>query len=115
MMQDNDGQQAGQFVKARRKTILRPFSCYLEYTGTGDLTGTQNAAARRTTRAEDDTLPDVIDIVWVSAPGSTTSIHATDAVTTQRDGRYSLDGRRLSGKPSVKGVYINNGRKVVIK
>lgn len=115
MMQDNDGQQAGQFVKARRKTILRPFSCYLEYTGTGDLTGTQNAAARRTTRAEDETLPDVIDIVWVSAPGSTTSIHATDAVTTQRDGWYSLDGRRLSGKPSVKGVYINNGRKVVIK
>ena len=115
MMQDNDGQQVGQFVKARRKTILRPFSCYLEYTGTGDLTGTQNAAARRTTRAEDDTLPDVIDIVWVSTPGSTTSIHATDAVTTQRDGWYSLDGRRLSGKPSVKGVYINNGRKVVIK
>ncbi len=115
MMQDNDGQQAGQFVKARRKTILRPFSCYLEYTGTGDLTGTQNAAARRTTRAEDETLPDVIDIVWVSAPGSTTSIHATGAVTTQRDGWYSLDGRRLSGKPSVKGVYINNGRKVVIK
>ena len=28
---------------------------------------------------------------------------------------YSLDGRRLSGKPTKKGVYINNGRKVVIK
>jgi len=28
---------------------------------------------------------------------------------------YSLDGRRLSGKPTASGVYINNGRKVVIK
>ena len=28
---------------------------------------------------------------------------------------YSLDGRRLSGKPTVSGVYVNNGRKVVIK
>jgi hypothetical protein len=28
---------------------------------------------------------------------------------------YSLDGRRLSGKPTTKGVYINNGKKVAIK
>ena len=28
---------------------------------------------------------------------------------------YSIDGRRLNGKPTVKGVYINNGKKIVIK
>ena len=28
---------------------------------------------------------------------------------------YSLDGRRINGRPSVKGIYINQGRKVVIK
>ena len=28
---------------------------------------------------------------------------------------YSLDGRHLSGKPVGKGVYINNGKKVVVK
>ncbi len=28
---------------------------------------------------------------------------------------YTLDGRRLAGKPSKHGVYINSGRKVVIK
>lgn len=28
---------------------------------------------------------------------------------------YTLDGRRLSGKPSQKGVYINKGIKVVMK
>lgn len=35
------------------------------------------------------------------------------------DGRndkwYTLDGRRLSGKPTKKGLYINYGRKIVIK
>ena len=28
---------------------------------------------------------------------------------------YDLDGRRLSGKPTQKGIYVNNGRKVVMK
>ena len=28
---------------------------------------------------------------------------------------YTLDGRKLNGKPTAKGVYIQNGRKVVIK
>ena len=31
------------------------------------------------------------------------------------DSWYSLDGRRLNGKPSRAGVYINKGIKVVIK
>ena len=28
---------------------------------------------------------------------------------------YTLDGRRLTGKPTTKGLYINNGKKIVIK
>ena len=31
------------------------------------------------------------------------------------EGWFSLDGRRLNGRPSAKGLYIHNGRKVVIK
>ena len=30
-------------------------------------------------------------------------------------GWYSLDGRKLSGEPTQKGVYIHNGRKVIVK
>jgi hypothetical protein len=30
-------------------------------------------------------------------------------------GWYSLDGRKLEGKPTVKGIYIHNGRKEVVK
>ena len=28
---------------------------------------------------------------------------------------FTLDGRRLAGKPARSGIYINNGRKVIIK
>jgi len=28
---------------------------------------------------------------------------------------YTLDGRKLGGKPTQRGIYVNNGRKVVIK
>ena len=28
---------------------------------------------------------------------------------------YSLDGRKLDGKPTARGIYINNGKKVVMK
>ena len=28
---------------------------------------------------------------------------------------YALDGRRLTGKPTMKGIYISNGKKVLVK
>ena len=28
---------------------------------------------------------------------------------------FTLDGRRLQGQPTAPGIYINNGKKVVIK
>jgi len=28
---------------------------------------------------------------------------------------YTLDGRKLDGKPTQRGIYINNGRKVAVK
>ena len=31
------------------------------------------------------------------------------------DGWYTIDGRRLAGKPTQSGIYINNGKKILIK
>ena len=36
-------------------------------------------------------------------------------IENEADAWYDLSGRRLNGKPTQKGLYINNGRKVVIK
>ncbi|MBR1447698.1 MAG: hypothetical protein IJ588_02990 [Prevotella sp.] len=48
----------------------------------------------------------------------TTAIKELNAQTmtaTTVDGWYTLNGIRLAGAPTEKGVYINNGKKVVIK
>ena len=49
--------------------------------------------------------------------GDTTGIDAT-LVNSERvnsEAWYTLDGRKLQGKPTQKGVYITNGKKVIIK
>lgn len=40
---------------------------------------------------------------------------SADSKEMTDDAWYSLDGVRLSGKPAQRGIYINNGNKVVIK
>ncbi len=45
-----------------------------------------------------------------------TGIRSLTPTLSQGEGAwYSLDGRKLQGKPTQKGVYIMNGKKVVIK
>lgn len=47
--------------------------------------------------------------------GDTTGIMEIENGKLNIESWYSLDGRRLDAKPTRKGVYVNNGRKVVIK
>jgi len=46
--------------------------------------------------------------------GEQTGITTTN-FTNSDSAWYDLSGRKLSGKPTTKGLYINNGKKVVIK
>ena len=46
--------------------------------------------------------------------GSTTGIKQTLADRKASAGKYSLDGRKLKQSPN-KGVYIENGKKIVKK
>jgi hypothetical protein len=43
------------------------------------------------------------------------SVHGSGFTVNGSDVWYTLDGRKLDGKPHAKGVYIQNGRKVIIK
>ena len=47
--------------------------------------------------------------------GEVTGIGVIDKGQLTNDIWYDLNGRKLEGRPTKKGVYINNGRKVVIK
>ena len=111
--EDDPSRKEGMFVKAKYNTNVRPFSCYLEYNG--ELTGTQTTARRKASAEE---LPDVIEIEWKSAaeaPGETTGIDELRIknLELRGEGWYSLDGRRLSGRPTAKGLYIHNGKLVI--
>lgn len=52
---------------------------------------------------------DTSGIVDVEAKASLFTLHSSFSEW------YTLDGRRLNGKPSQSGVYVNGDRKVVIK
>ena len=109
--------QAGEFVRAKNGAKIRPTSCYLMWTGYEP----DYAPARRMPRgaAADEDVPQRITVKLISASGETTAIGTLDTktgeVTFDSEAWYTLDGVRLSGKPSSKGIYINNGKKVVIK
>ena len=47
--------------------------------------------------------------------GSEETIISPAKIAERADAWYTIDGVKLNGKPNVKGLYINNGRKVVIK
>ncbi len=107
--------EAGQFVRFAPGAFIKPMRCYLSYVGTE-----APAPARGLTRAAaTDDLPQSITVRLVSRNGETTAIGEIDTktgkMTFDSEAWYTLDGVRLSGKPSTKGIYINNGKKVAIK
>ena len=57
------------------------------------------------------------DADFVQREGETTGISAplNEKGEMRSDKWYTIDGRRLQGKPTQKGMYIVNGTKVVIK
>ena len=46
---------------------------------------------------------------------SVPSFPKTGEMTFDSEAWYTLNGVRLNGKPTKKGIYINNGKKIVIK
>lgn len=109
---DEQGISQGQFVKVGEYVRIRPMRCYLENKSFAGARGMNRAAA-------DEPLPETIKVRLISANGDVTGIGSmstkTGEVTMDSEAWYSIDGRRIEGKPSTKGIYVNNGKKVVIK
>lgn len=109
---DVDDIYQGQFVKVGEYVRIVPMRCYLECDeGNSDWAGVRsmNHAAKQ--------LPDVFKVRLVSAEGEVTAIGSlhtkTGEVSFDKDGWYTLDGRRV--KNPTKGINVNNGKKVIIK
>lgn len=64
----------------------------------------------------DPTLSQIRAFMLNFGDGSTTGIvEMKDELQKTNDSMYDLQGRRLSGRPTVSGIYIKNGKKVVIR
>ena len=92
-MMNGDGDFVRAYITATNKT-LTAHRCYI------DLSNDPTAGAR---------------VLHIVDGGENTGIH--DVICDDHaDGFwYSLDGRRLNGKPTKKGLFINNGKKIAIK
>lgn len=106
--------QQGQFVKVKEGAYIRPFRGYLVYNKSNALTKT---GANATIAAIEEDLPSSIEVVFHDEEG-TTAIYMLNPHTGEfstATGWYDMKGRKLDKKPTVKGTYFNNGKKVVIK
>ncbi len=107
------GIEVGDFVKVAEGAKIRPMSCYLLWSDTPN-----NAPALDINRAAfAGELPQRITLRLLDVNGEVTKVGEMDVKTgdVSFDGWYEMSGRMLDGKPTKKGLYINNGRKVVIK
>ena len=78
---------------------INPFNGYVDLSG--------SAAA-----------PESVTFTFENVDGGTTairSINAENAGNAKAEGWYTLNGVKLQGAPVEKGVYIKNGKKIVIK
>ena len=114
------GSQAAQaFQLAERETVEIPYSVaeptyvYI-YAGTGTQAA-RSVGAARAAAAENSVK--VYSYKWEPAePTGISSVDNSQSATGNEAGDwYTIDGRKLSGKPVQKGIYIVNGHKVAVK
>ena len=79
---------------------VRPFQCYARHSNQARGTDEIQYIPLTSIGGGDDTTA-IMEIIQPAANGT--------------GDWYSLDGRKLSSKPTQKGVYIQNGKKIVIK
>ena len=102
------GTNVGTFVRVGGYVRVKPLRAYLQAPSQA-----QQAPALSTANSE---TPSTLRVRLLNSNGEPTAIENLEFRIENSDGAwYALDGRKLQGKPTQKGLYINNGRKVAIK
>lgn len=92
---DNYALNGYAFVWVKNEIAVAANKCWLHI-------ASQPAAARAMTRS-------------IVGGNGTTGIDAIENVTIDNEGWYDLQGRKLQAKPNRGGIYIHNGKKVVVR
>lgn len=94
-------------------TGLAPYRSYVLYNDEFVLnSGTSVAAGKGYLSKQSAGSRECLNIV---IDGGATSVQTPSDIPGNTDSWYDMSGRKLSGYPSKKGIYLNNNRKVVIK
>ena len=105
--------EAGEFVRAISGAYIPAFRAFLKYSGN------DTYLKARGTRSGETGVPEYITVRLISKSGEIDGIGevrlSTGEVTFDSNAWYDMNGRKLDGKPTVKGIYINGNKKVVIK
>ena len=111
--EERDGAKLGEFVKIAEGAYINPMRAYLVYHKSA--AGLQKSAGGNL--GGNILLPDELDIVVEDEKGFVVKTGKINTVTgeVRMDRWYDLKGRRLNSRPSTKGTYYNNGKKVIIK
>ena len=112
------GISQGEFVKVGAYVRVKPMRCYLMYKdGAADYSAARGFSDVPNTLSEP--LPEKITVRFIDANGEVTGIGSLNTQTGEVsfDSKiwYTLDGVRLNAQPTQKGIYVNNGKKVVVK
>ena len=103
---------AGEFVRAANGATVKPFRAYLTYSGSDEALQAPGRGVAST-----PAIPDRIKVRLLGSDGTVTAVGTMDMRTgdVMTGEWYDMYGRRLDGAPIGPGLYINNGRKVMIK
>jgi uncharacterized repeat protein (TIGR02543 family) len=103
--------EIGSFVRVGGYVRVKPMRAYLVAPTPSNARGERRAAA--------ESVPQTLRVRLLDFEGSPTGISEEIEVKseglTTATGWYTLDGRKLAGEPTQRGIYINNGKKVVVK
>lgn len=113
--------KAGQFVRGAYGASVSPTRAFLVYDASLT-TSRPGVNGSRMSIAPAD-LPESIDVVIEEEDGSSMRIGQLNTLsgeisvdhTIAKDRWFSVDGRKLNAKPTAKGTYYNNGKRVIVK
>lgn len=74
-----------------------------------------SSEAKSRTGVSGKALPSSMKVVLIDADGTATAIGTIDVEAAGDGAWYTINGLKLQGEPAAKGIYIHNGKKVLVK
>jgi uncharacterized repeat protein (TIGR02543 family) len=114
--EDKNGLTKGKFFRFKTsgfdEATLLPMRAYLVYDKSLALTKSRDAYDNAP-----DSFPDLVDVEIVGQKGFVVGGGMLNTKTGElkMDRWYDLSGRRLNGKPTTKGTYYYNGKRVIVR